>query len=1178
MSIGLVEGVRVTESATTPGFVVIHANRFESLRDVLLGWLAANPLPMLQAEHILVQSNGMAQWLKMAMAAPKSHGGLGVAAHVTLQLPAQFVWQAYQAVLGHLNLPERSPYDRDQLVWQLYQLMGKVTDTPQWGPLWTYLRSGNGELKRWQLAGELAALFDQYLVYRADWLTQWSHGQAVPRGLECADATVQSTCHWQAYVWQQLRATLPESEQASSRADLHAQFLQQCALLEHRPAGLPQRLVVFGLSALPAQTLEALYALSAHVQIVMCVHNPCQVYWGDLIEGVEAFKQLRRMHPLRPNASHAMDLHVDGNPLLASWGRQGRDYIHMLDEFDGTHQQPLPSGLQRVDLFEDPVEVWAMQGEVRAAPPALAQVQQDILLCAPLPKVPDVVAPQDSSIVIHRAHSRLRELEILHNALLQAFEADESLQPRDVLVMMPNVDDYVPAVQAVFGAVDGNDARFIPYALSDVSVKVSTPLAKAVEFLLTLPSQPVGLSKLFEFLQVPAVQKRYGLNAELLDLLKVWCVDGGVRWGLNATHREHLQAWPEGVDCSSNTWMHGLARMLMGYLAGDVGVVAQVAPLAAAGGLRAHAVGALYQLVSHLVQLESVLQQSLTSAQWVQVLNEQVCSFFETDTESDTNFLSRLKEVFQDCHEACQYAGVLEALPATVWLNAVWQQLEEGRLSRRFMAGAVTFSTLMPMRAVPFRHVVILGLNDGEFPRAQNSLDFDLMSLPGQYRPGDRSRREDDRYLFLEAVLSARDRLTLSWVGASSRDNAPQAPSVLLGQWMDYLDRRFVSESGQSVLSEWVKCHPLQPFSRQYWRADGAFPNFQFEWRELTQEVSFPVRTVVESAASVVLNGSSLGPEELRLSSADLTAFMKAPLAPFFQTGLQCWPVVDLSTEVDTEPFMLAGLVRWKVLDELMPMALQGLDEAHWTDAIRQSGQRLQLEGRLPWGGMAELQWQQLTEVLIQRRNTFQQLLGQATPNEYPAIEHAVHGCRVMGMARTVYQQHSKAFALDWSTSKLLGSKGELRWDKAVRHWVDHVLLNLQVTVPTRVVGENSIIHFQALNAELALEILQRLVAAWRTACQQALPLSLNVGLAWTMPRDADESETAHVGRCQQKAFEAWSAEVQPDVMAEQNRLLALAWPQFEDMLTHQPQQWAQQIYGPLIAHTVAGLGEEHAI
>src|SRR5690606_30558351 len=289
----------------------------------------------------------------------------------------------------------------------------------------------------------LADLMDQYQVYRADWLQDWSEGRLVAGLAHGGCKELEPSQRWQALLWQALMQSVEDDSRRSGRAQIHQQFVQSIAGGEASARPLPRRVVLFGISALPYQTLEALGALSTCMQVILAVPNPCRFYWGDIIDGRELLHAQRRRQPLRDDKELSLvaleEMHVHSHPLLASWGRLGRDFIRMLDQFDDAQATTEAFPNLRIDLFSED------EGDT-----LLAQVQAAIRDLLPVHEHPRrAVAPDDRSIVFHVAHNAQREVEILHDQLLHLFAENPSLRPRDVVVMVPDISTFAPSVQAV---------------------------------------------------------------------------------------------------------------------------------------------------------------------------------------------------------------------------------------------------------------------------------------------------------------------------------------------------------------------------------------------------------------------------------------------------------------------------------------------------------------------------------------------------------------------------------------------------------------------------------------------------------------------------------------------------------------------------------------------------------
>ena len=768
-------------SSLNAAFMVVQSNSLDELRSLVVSIMRRYPLAPLENEIALVQSNGIAQWLKLALASDPEEddlGGCGIAAAIDVQLPGSFMWQLYRMVLGREEIPATSLLDKAPLTWRLMRLLPQVIDRPHFEPLQRFLTHDTDLRKRYQLSERLADLFDQYQVYRADWLEDWAEGRHQLRNVRGEVKPLSPVSCWQAELWRALLEDVGEQGMAQSRAGVHQRFIERINSLEHAPAGLPSRVIVFGISSLPAQVLEALAGLARFSQVLLCVHNPCRHHWADIVADKDLLRHQYKRQSRKTGMPVVLDpdaLHQHAHPLLAAWGKQGRDYINLLDSYDDPNSYRAAFRDGRIDLFSE-----------SQPQNLLNQLQDDILELRPLNETrefwPAVDLEHDDSIRFHIAHSAQREVEILHDQLLARFSANPDLRPRDVIVMVPDIDSYAPHIRAVFGQLDRNDPRFIPFTLADQGQRGRDPLLIAVEHLLKLPDSRFPVSEILDLLDVPALRARFGVQERDLPTLHRWIEGAGVRWGMNAEQRAGL-GLPDELE--QNSWHFGLRRMLLGYAVGSSNACAGIEPYDEIGGLDAALIGPLVALLDALELAHHELTQTAQPKVWGGRLQVLMQLFFKASNEHDDYLLTQLEELRETWLQTCDSVGLVDELPLTVVREAWLAGLDQGRLSQRFLAGAVNFCTLMPMRAIPFKLVCLLGMNDGDYPRAQPPLDFDLMG--SDYRPGDRSRREDDRYLLLEALLSARDQLYISWVGRSIRDNSERPASVLIGQLRDHL-------------------------------------------------------------------------------------------------------------------------------------------------------------------------------------------------------------------------------------------------------------------------------------------------------------------------------------------------------------------------------------------------------
>ena len=1139
-----------------PGFIVAHSNHLEELRDLVVQWTKTNPLQALENENILVQSNGIAQWLKLALA---SDSGCGIAAGLKVGLPARFLWQIYRQVLGTESIAQSSPFDKAPLTWRLMRLLPQVIEQPVFAPLQHFLAHDPDLRKRYQLSERLADLFDQYQVYRSDWLKDWTLGDDQLRQLEGQPAVSaekaqarQSTVAWQAALWRLLIADIGEDAIHSSRAAVHPRFISAMQNMQHAPVGLPRRIIIFGISSLPAQMVEALAALSRFSQVMLCVHNPCQFHWADIVEDKQLLRHEYRRQSRKagfPEALSIEQLHQFAHPLLAAWGKQGRDYISLLDQYDEleSYQAQFSNQGQRVDIFED--------GKTATL---LEQLHNDILHLRPLADTqaawPAVNLQNDDSLRFHITHSAQREVEVLHDQLLACFNADPSLKPRDIIVMLPDIDSYAPHIQAVFAQHARDDLRQIPFTLSDQGESSTEPLLIAVQDLLRLPESRLTVTDIMSFLDVPALRQRFSIEETHLPVLQHWLSGAGVRWGLNAKHRENF-ALP--ADLGQNTWDFGLQRMLLGYAMGDSDAYAGIQPYDEIGGLDAALIGPLTHFLDALQRLHQQLSVTQHCADWRNIFLELLEQFFLVDTDDEQVLVQRMQAGCEQWFELCQQAQLGEPLTLAVAREAWLSNIESDHLSQRFLAGSVNFCTLMPMRAIPFRMVCLLGMNDGDYPRVQAPLDFDLMG--SDYRPGDRSRREDDRYLLLEALLSAREKLYISWIGRSVRDNSERPPSVLVAQLRDHLSAGWRLADEQPLLEALTTVHPLQPFSQHYFNRKPDNPLFTYasEWAALHQ---VPSAAAPGLLADCQLS-SSMTPEMLQRFLANSVQF-------FFTERLKVHLDQAQLEIFEDEPFALDGLQRYSLQRELLSAGQHASADSDLQDVLEQHSAKLQRSGALPLRAFGEQARAQLIEPLLAQLEHYRELC-QAWPKQEQAarmidlhqqqlhLEGWLSGLR----SAEIDTADAEYARIELLTGKLHRGK-ERNWHHLLRPWVLHVLINATgVATRTYVVGQESSIAFASLDTGSALHITMSWLAAWQHGLNAPLPVSLATAMNYLKHQSDHRAQAVYEG----------SFQVRGDV--QKSAALTRQFANYAELTADGTfSHWAEQLYGALFNAEIISL------
>jgi exodeoxyribonuclease V gamma subunit len=398
--------------------------------------------------------------------------------------------------------------------------------------------------------------------------------------------------------------------------------------------------------------------------------------------------------------------------------------------------------------------------------------------------------PDDRSLQIHSCHSPMREVEVLYDNLLALLEQLEGLAPRDIVVMTPDIETYAPYIATVFEGCQ-DPARKIPFSIADRNFTSDGEIASVFLKLVNLPGSRLTVPQLFDILEAAPVSRRFDLDDDELEIIRGWLVETRVRWGMDERDRERF-GLPGYRD---NSWQAGLDRLFLGYAMPDDGscLFNGKLPYDEMEGSSAQTLGKLVEFVGSVAEFARKLARPRTLVEWRDELRTLLGEFIAADDDSAREH-SAIAGVIEEIGELEDQSGFTEKVEVSVlrsWLSARLAQEENGL---GFMTGGVTFCAMLPMRSIPFRVVALIGMNDGAFPRQSHPPGFDLIAK--NPRRGDRSLRDEDRYLFLESILSARDSLYLSYVGQSIRDNSEIPPSVLVSEFLDAIDKGSQREKG----------------------------------------------------------------------------------------------------------------------------------------------------------------------------------------------------------------------------------------------------------------------------------------------------------------------------------------------------------------------------------------------
>ncbi|HYK88361.1 MAG TPA: exodeoxyribonuclease V subunit gamma [Acidobacteriota bacterium] len=677
---------------------------------------------------------------------------IGIWANCSYPFPNSVILQLFRSAFP--GLPDDSSHSPELMTWIILNRLPRFLDRQEFSPLKRYLARDNNGLKRFQLCEKIADTFDQYTLFRPELLQKWESGD---------DAD------WQAILWRELAG----SGEGRHRGQLRQDFLQLAASGELSGTHLPRRISVFGVSYLPKYHMDILSAVSNFTNVNFFLLSPCREYWVN-------------------TAKHSGEL-AAGNSLLASLGKLGKDFSELAVESGAT--PAIQEG-----LYQDP-----------GIESLLASIQSDIFNLRGVREgnVRRPIAPEDLSVQIHSCHSPMREMEILHDNLLALLESRKGLAPREIVVMTPDIETYAPYITMVFEGCQ-DSSRKIPYSIADRSLTSEGQVAGAVLKLLGFPGSRLPVTSVIDVLEMKPVHTRFGLGQAELQTIRRWVRETRICWGADEKHRSSLGL----PGYRENSFDAGLDRLLLGYAMPDEGgkLFSGILPFDELEGSAAKTLGGFADFSRKISAMAMSLAGPRTLAAWRDDIYRLLNDFIEADADSarDLNAVSGIVEHLGDLGVKAGFTGEVALSVIRSWLSKRLAQEEKGL---GFMSGGVTFCAMLPMRSIPFRVVALVGMNDGAFPRQSRPPGFDLIAR--HPRRGDRSLREEDRYLFLECLLSARDCFYLSYVGQSIRDNSELPPSVLVSEFLDAVRNGFTA--GDVRLEErLVTKHRLQAFSRDY--------------------------------------------------------------------------------------------------------------------------------------------------------------------------------------------------------------------------------------------------------------------------------------------------------------------------------------------------------------------------
>jgi exodeoxyribonuclease V gamma subunit len=872
-------------------FHIHRAERTDILADGLGELLATPPADPFAEDLVVVPARGVERWLsqRLSHVLGRGAGGDGVCAGVQFRSPASLIAEI-------TGTREDDPWAPDALTWPLLEVVDAHLDQPWCADLATHLGyfadGAEHELRqgrRYAVARRIAGLFGSYARQRPELLAAWLDGETGDLAGDLA---------WQPELWRRLVA-LREIEAP------HVRHANTVAGLRESGADLPPRLSLFGYTRLPATDIELLDALAVHHELHLWLPHPSDGLWA-------ALSGLRGVIPRQGDQSHREARH----PLLASLGRDLREL-----------QRSLPAHPAADEFLPGP-----------ARPDTLLGWLQSDIAANTVAAEGRSLRSDDRSVQVHSCHGPARQVDVLREVLLGLLADDPTLEPRDILVMCPDIETYAPLIAADFGlgevVPDAHPAHRLRVRLADRSLVQTNPLLAVAAQLLNLAGSRATASEVLGLANAAPVRARFAFTDDDLQDITDWVREAGVRWGFDQAHRT-----PFGVDFVHNTWRFGLDRILAGVALSDDSQswIATTLPLDDVGSNTVDLAGRLGEFVGRLQQVVERLTGTRPLRDWLTALADGVALL--TQVEGDDAWqISQLEREFNDV-----LAGAAERDGTALRLSDVHQLLGRhlaGRPTRaNFRTGTLTVCTMVPMRSVPHRVVCLVGLDDTVFPRI-GAVDGDD-ALARDPRTGERDIRSEDRQLLLDAVCAATETLVITYTGANEYSGQQRPPAVPLAELLDALD----ATTGSPVRGQVLVRHPLQPFDVRNVEPGKLVASAPDEPFSFDPNVLRAARAAVGERGDRPRFAGAPLPEmsPTDASLAELVAFFKDPVKGFFRALDYTFPA-EVEGVQDAMPVEIDALQQWTVGDRMLTDILRGMSpqralEAEWCRGTLPPGQ-----------------------------------------------------------------------------------------------------------------------------------------------------------------------------------------------------------------------------------------------
>ncbi|UDG79502.1 RecBCD enzyme subunit RecC [Candidatus Ecksteinia adelgidicola] len=1023
--------------------------------------LLSNPL---KQEVILVDNMNIAEWLQIKLAKDCS-----ISANILFLFPAHFILDMCKKIL--LDFPKENYFNQDVMTWELMNILPDLLSLPEFFSLQYYLSDDKHQRKIYQLTSQISKLFSLYLIYRPHWLESWLRGKFILH--------LDSSQKWQALLWINFIKNMNKSKHLKwNNFNPYERLIKTLDHTKYCPPSLPSRIFIFEVLSLPPLFLKVFQAMSSHIDVFLILTSPSRYYWNknynnDLFnyyfnqhynffhQEKEKILITKKNKIVRVNSNFKNK--YSRNSLLDSWGKLSYDYFSLLSQLKKVKKinyfiKILPSNMLHA-VQHDIIELEDYSRNSNFKKTLKKKTNKRIL---------DL---KDHSFSIHICYSIQREIEVLHDQLLNIMTEDQDINPRNIIVMAENINKYIPYIETIFG--NASTKCYLPFKIFTHKIYYSNPVLQAFISLLNLPNSRFYSKDIFALLEVPTLATSFDINEDDLSLLRRWITESGICWGLDDDHVKEFNL----PVTNQHTWNFGITRMLLGYsMDSSSGPWKGILPYDDSSGLVSKLIEKLSNLLNALCLWRKLLSQKYCLKDWAPLCNQLLDTFFTYDSKSKIILLF-IKNQLEKAINCGLTAHYLNKISLDLFRNHLISKIKKVKeVNHSFFSNKIIFCSFNSIHSIPFPIVCLLGINNGVYPRSSSLVNFNL--IPKQPMCGDNNKRDYDRHLFLKIILSTQKRLYISSINHFIKNHQEHHPSVLVSELIEYLQYSYCYPSNkylddennaQHMRKHLIQYHTRMPFSKENFIPGSEKQSYAVKWL-------IPTHQCIKSPKLF----SQLLPNNTKkdILLDDLLRFYCHPIRSFFQMRLGVYFTLDNIKLPDEEPFTVDYLNIYQLNVQLLNALIEEKNS-------KLLFQHMHSAGKLPFGFFGEIFWEKQEQEMMELSKKIRLNRSLSKTLE---VDIKIDDSRIIGWLNQVQEDG----LLNWRPSILSAVDGILLWIKHL------VYCYIGGTGNSRLYGrKDSTWCFSALTPESSYKYLSELITGYQEGLCEPLLLLNKSGWAW---------------------------------------------------------------------------------